>query len=145
LHVNRFAQAVERRSEDGAALVAYVRAKIHKKATDSYTALVAAGRPDLTVEALVADADGAWASEFSEHDRAAAQERLGTMIEAHQGEQEAAEAAAVEHDKEIVADVSAGRIAKGRPALTPEQEADMLQRLAARRAAAEPGAPSRTA
>jgi hypothetical protein len=63
------------------------------------------------------------------------------MIEAHQEEREAAdaaeEAAAVEHDKRIVADVSARRIAKGKPALTPEQEASMIKDRAARRAAAK--------
>jgi alkylated DNA nucleotide flippase Atl1 len=47
----------------------------------------------------------------------------------------AAEAAAAERDKRIVADVSARRVAKGKPPLTPQQEEVMLERLAADRAA----------
>jgi hypothetical protein len=142
LYVGYFARAVENRSEDGGALVAYARDKVYKKATATYNALIVAGRPDLTVEAVVADADAPWASEFSDADRAAARERLGAMIEAHREEQEAAEAASVAYDMGVVADVSAKRIAKGNPALTPEQEATMLQELAARRAAAKAAASS---
>jgi hypothetical protein len=134
LYVTRFAQAVERRAADGAALVEYVRAKVHEAATSSYSALVEVGRSDLTVEALVADADAPWASEFTNEDRAAARARLGTMIDAHRESQEALEAAAVAHDRAIVAEVSARRVAKGKPALTPEQEAAMLRERAARRA-----------
>jgi hypothetical protein len=149
LHVTRFAKAVERRAENGDALVAYARSKVHERATTSYNALIAAGRPDLTVEAAVASADAAWASEFSDADRAVARARLGEMEKAHREEREAAEAAeeaaAVEQDKKIVADVSAKRVAKGNPALTPEQEASMLKDRAARRAAAKADAPSRGA
>src|SRR5688572_29867245 len=68
LHVTRFAQAVERRAEDGPALVKYARAKVHGKATSSYSSLLEAGRADLTVEAVVADADAEWASEFTDAD-----------------------------------------------------------------------------
>jgi hypothetical protein len=140
LYVNRFAQAIERRSNDGAELVAYARSKVYERETSSYNALIAAGKPELTVEAVVANSDALWASEFSDNDRAAARERLGAMVEAHRAEQEAkwaaAEAAAVKQDEVIVADVSAKRIAKGNPALTPEQQAEMLEDRAARRAAA---------
>jgi hypothetical protein len=134
LHVTSFARAVEARADDGDALVEYARAKVHAAPTGSYSALIRAGRPDLTVEALVADADAQWASEFTEVDRAAARERLGTMIEAHRETQKAAEEAAVVHDRKIMADVSARRVTKGRPALTPEQEAQMLKERAAKRA-----------
>jgi hypothetical protein len=134
LHITRFAQAVEARAEDSAALVKYTRAKVHEAPTGSYTALIAAGRPDLTVEAVVADADAEWASEFTDADRAAARARLGDMIETHRKAQAAAEAVAVEHDRTILAKVSASRVAKGMPALTPEQEATMLAERAARRA-----------
>src|SRR5688500_14168258 len=48
LHITRFAQAVERRSEDGAKLVAYVRAKVHEPVTGGYESLIDAGRADLT-------------------------------------------------------------------------------------------------
>jgi hypothetical protein len=44
------------------------------------------------------------------------------------------EAEAVAHDRKIVAQVSARRIAKGKPGLTPEQETDMLKERASRRA-----------
>ncbi len=47
LHVNRFAQAVERRSADGDALVAYARDKVYEQATTSYNALIAAGCSEL--------------------------------------------------------------------------------------------------
>jgi hypothetical protein len=58
----RFEAAVERRSGDGARLVDYMREKIHQAPTDGYDALIAAGRPDLTAEAVVADAGAPWAS-----------------------------------------------------------------------------------
>ena len=133
LYVSRFAQAVERRAKDGDALVAYARAKVYESPTGSYNALIEAGKADLTVEAVVANADAEWAPEFTEVDRAAARDRLGTMIEAHRKTQEALEGAAVARDREVVAQVSATRISKGKPGLTPEQEASMLERLAARR------------
>ena len=133
LYVTRFAQAVERRAEDGEALVKYARSKVHETPTGSYNSLIKAGRPDLTVEALVADAEAKWASEFSDADRAAAQTRLGTMIEAHRKEQESVEADAVEGDRKIVAQVSASRVAKGSPELTADQKATMLKNLAERR------------
>lgn len=135
LRVTRFQQAVERRADDGDALVAYARAKIWESVTSGYSALVDAGRSDLTVEAVVADANGPWASEFTDEDRTAAQGRLDDMIEEHREAQEPAEAEAVARDRKIVAQVSARRIAKGKPALTQEQEADMLKKLVAERAA----------
>jgi hypothetical protein len=134
LHITRFAQAVEARAEDGGALVKYTRAKVHAAPTGSYTALVAAGRPDLTVEAIVADTDAEWASEFTDADREAARARLGDMIETHRRAQEEADAVAVAHDRSILAKVSASRVAKGMPGLTPEQETNMLAERSARRA-----------
>jgi hypothetical protein len=134
LYVTRFAQAVKARADDGDALAKYARAKVHEAPTGSYNALIEAGRPDLTVEAVVADPDAEWASEFAEVDRAAARGRLGTMVEAHKKAQQAVEAEAVAHDRKIVAQVSARRIAKGKPGLTPEQETDMLKERASRRA-----------
>ncbi len=55
------------------------------------------------------------------------------MTEAHRVAQEAVEAEAVARDRKIVTHVSASRIAKGMPGLTPEQEANMLNELSARR------------
>jgi hypothetical protein len=134
LHITRFSQAIERRAEDGPALVGYVRSKVHEPATDGYDALIKAGHPELTAEAVVADADGPWASEFTDDDRVAARARLGAMLEAHRKDEEAAEAEAVEHDRKIIAEVSARRVAKGRPPLTPQQEQAMLNDRAIRRA-----------
>ncbi|MDA0182425.1 hypothetical protein OJ997_19105 [Solirubrobacter phytolaccae] len=134
LHITRFGQAVERRAEDGTALVAYVRAKVHAPAKDGYDALIDAGRSDLTVEALVADREAAWASEFTDEDREAAEARLGSMLEADKTRKNAAEAEAVAYDQRIVAMASKRRAAEGKPALTPKQEAQMLARMAATRA-----------
>ena len=75
LHVSGFARALEGRAEDGSALVKYARAKVYQAPMASYTALIKAGRPDLTVEGVVADADAEWATEFTDEDRAAARDR----------------------------------------------------------------------
>lgn len=128
LYVSRFAQAVERRAEDGDALVKYVRAKIHERATDGYSALIDAGRPDLTVEAVVADEDASWASEFTDADRAAARARLGEMRDAVKDRREVAESAAIEHDWKIIARMNERRESEGKPPLSPQQEADVLKR-----------------
>jgi hypothetical protein len=139
LYITRFAQAVERRSDDGDALVAYVRSKVHDKATSSYNALVAVDRLDLTVEALVADRDAAWAPEFTEEDREAAHARIGTMVETLKEARDAAEQGAVAQDRKIIAAVNERRRVKGKPPMTPEQEADLLAKRAGERA---PGARS---
>jgi hypothetical protein len=129
-----FAKAIERRAEDGDALAKFARAKVHSAPTGSYSSLVKAERADLTVEALVADAEADWASEFSDADRSAARERLGTVMAAHRHARDAAESAAVRHDRRIVAQVSARRLAKGKAELTAVQAATMLEGLVARRA-----------
>jgi hypothetical protein len=134
-HPSRFEGAVERRSGDGAKLVEYMREKVYEAPTDGYDALIAAGRPDLTAEAVVANAEAPWASLFTEADRIAARSRLGAMQRAHQQAVDTAEAIAVEHDREIVALANKSRTAKGKPALTAEQEAEMMARRAAERAA----------
>jgi hypothetical protein len=128
LYVTRFSQAIEARAEDGPTLVEYVR---------SYNALIRAGRADLTAEAVVADFEAPWASEFTDDDRAAARARLGAMLEAHSKELAADEAAAVEHDRVIVVNVNVRRAAEGKPHLTTEQERGILDRLAARRGPSE--------
>ena len=132
----RFAGAVERRSEDGPALVKYVRSKIHEPATAGYGALVEAGHAELTVEAVVADGAAPWASEFTADDRAAAAERLGQMIKTQRERQTASEAKAVEEDRRIVTLMNDRRKAAGKPALTPKQESETLARMAAKRHAA---------
>jgi hypothetical protein len=134
-HPTRFAQAVERRADDGDALVKYVRAKVHEPATDGYDALIEAGRPDLTVEALVADANAPWTSEFDEDDRRAANERLENMLEANQVRRDAAEAEAVESDRRILTLMNKQRADQGKGPLSPAQEAQVMERLASQRAA----------
>src|SRR3954453_23317298 len=105
LQMSAFARALEGRAEDGSALVEYARAKVYQAPMASYPALIKAGRPDLTVEGVVADADAEWATEFTDEDRAAARHRLGEMIETHRKAQEGAEETAVAHDHKIAARV----------------------------------------
>ena len=133
LHLTHIAKAVENRADDGPALVKYVRSKVQGPPTSSYEQLIAAGRADLTLEAVVADVDAAWASEFTDDDRSAAQARIGKMVEAHREARENAAAEAVAQDRKTLARVNDSRVGKGKPAMTPEQEDDMLRNLAARR------------
>ncbi|MGB0095852.1 MAG: hypothetical protein WBP81_25350 [Solirubrobacteraceae bacterium] len=112
-----------------------MREKIYEEPTDGYKALIQAGRPNLTAEAVVAAGEAPWSSLFTDEDRAAARARLGAMEHEHQQKLQSLEAEAVEHDRKIVRKVSESRVAKGKPALTPKQEAEMLARMAAKRAA----------
>ena len=134
LTLTHIAKAVENRSDDGPALVKYVRSKIQGPPSSSYEQLIAAGRADLTLEAVVADVDAPWASEFTDEDRAAAQARIGQMVEAHREAREVAAGQALAKDRETVERVNEGRRGKGKPAMTQDQEDDMLRSLAARRA-----------
>ena len=133
LHVTRFSQAVERRAKDGPKLVEYVRAKVFEKETSSYSALIEAGREDLTVESLVADADAPWASLFTDEDRAAANARLGDLRDAHREKLDEIEAAAVAEDHRVIANMNARRSEAGKAPLTAAQEADVLTRRRAAR------------
>lgn len=133
LHLTHIAKAVDNRADDGPALVKYVRSKVQGSPSTSYEQLIAAGRAELTLEAVVADAEAAWASEFTDDDRTAAQARIGRMVEAHREARETAAAEAVAQDRKTLARVNASRAEKGKPAMTPSQEEDMLRNLAARR------------
>jgi hypothetical protein len=133
LHLTHVAKAVENRADDGPALVKYVRSKVQGPPTSSYEQLIAAGRADLTLEALVADDEAAWASEFTDDDRSAAQARIGRMVEAHREARESAAGEALAQDRKTVDRVNESRVGKGKPALTQSQEDDMLENLAARR------------
>ena len=134
-HPTRFAQAIERRAEDGDALVKYMRTKLRARATGGYDALIEAGREDLTVEAIVADADAPWSGAFDDDDRRAASERLGTLVEAERAKRAATEADGVDKDRRIVALMNERRAGDAKAPLSPSQEADVLARLAAKRAA----------
>ena len=133
LNLTHVAKAVENRTDDGPGLVKYVRSKIQGPPTSSYEQLIAAGRADLTMEAVVADADAPWASEFTDDDRAAATARIGRMVEAHREARETAAGEAVARDRKTLERVNDSRAGKGKPAMTQDQEDDMLRNLAARR------------
>ena len=133
LYLTHVAKAVESRMDDGPALVKYVRSKVKGPPATSYEQLIAAGRADLTLEAVVADVDAAWASEFTDDDRSAAQARIGQMVEAHREARATAEGEAAAQDRKTVDRVNDSRVGKGKPAMTQGQEDDMLRNLAARR------------
>lgn len=133
LYLTHIAKAVENRAEDGPALVKYVRSKVQGQPTSSYEQLIAAGRADLTLEAVVADVAAAWASEFTDDDRSAAQARIGQMVEAHREARETAAGHAIAHDRKTLDRVNDSRISKGKPAMTQDQEDEMLRNLADRR------------
>lgn len=133
LNLTHVSKAVENRADDGPALVTYVRSKVVASPTSSYEQLIAAGRADLTLEAIVADAGAPWASEFTDDDRSAAQARIGRMVEAHREAREAADADELARDRKTLERVNDSRAAKGKPAMTKEQEDAMLENLAGRR------------
>lgn len=133
LNLTHISKAVENRADDGSALVEYVRSKAQSPPMSSYEQLIAAGRADLTLEAVVADGEAAWASEFTDDGRLAAQSRIGQMVEAHREAREAAAEVAVARDRMTLERVNDSRRSKGKPAMTEGQEDDMLRSLAARR------------
>jgi hypothetical protein len=133
LQLTHLAKAVENRTDDGPGLVKYARSKVQGPPSSSYEQLIAAGRADLTIEAVVADVEAPWASEFSDDDRAAAQARIGRMVEAHREAREAAAGEAIAQDRKTLERVNESRVGKGKPAMTQDQEDDMLRGLAARR------------
>ena len=133
LSLTHIAKAVENRADDGPALVKYVRSKVQGPPMSSYEQLIAAGHADLTLEAVVADVEAPWASEFTDDDRSAAQARIGQMVEAHREARETAAGEAIARDRKTLERVNDSRIGKGKPAMTQDQEDDMLRSLAARR------------
>ena len=133
LNLTHVSKAVENRMDDGPALVKYVRSKVVGPPSSSYEQLIAAGRADLTLEAVVADVDAAWASEFTDDDRSAATARIGQMVEAHREARETAAGEALAQDRKTLDRVNDSRAGKGKPAMTQVQEDDMLKNLADRR------------
>ena len=83
---------------------------------------------------MSANADAPWA--FAVHRRRPSAGECAARGDgdAHRKEQEVVEAEIVKRDRKIVADVSARRVAKHKPPLTPEQEQTMLDERAAQRA-----------
>lgn len=68
--------------EGGSAVVEYVRRYLYKAPSGGFKKLEEKNALDLACEALVADADKAYAHLFTEQDRAAARERLGPHLDA---------------------------------------------------------------
>jgi hypothetical protein len=129
-------RAIDQREADGPALVAYIR-NVLRKSGDSqgWNALLEAGRLDLSFEDMVANAAEPIRTLFSEDDRAVAARSLGEQQSQLKRRRETQEAADVERDRRIVADVGERRRAAGKT-WTPEIEERMLADRAAKRDAA---------
>ena len=136
----RITKAVRDREGDGHALVKYVQGVLRKTGeSEGWNALLEADRLDLSFEELVLNADEPVRGLFTDDDRRLAAQILGqqgTALERkrveRKGDAAAREAEAVEHDREIVADVRASRESAGK-SWSDQIEEDMVARLAARR------------
>ena len=103
--------AIER---GGLEVVEYVRRYLYKPPSDGYKRLEDADSLDLACESLVLDADKPYASLFTDEDRMAARERLGSHIKA-------IESRKAKHRSHIVALRNESRAKRGLPPLTDEQ------------------------
>jgi hypothetical protein len=126
-------RAVIKRERDGPGLVQYIKDVLRKSdESEGWSALLEAGRLDISFEDMVANAVDPIRGLFSDEDRRLAAASLGEQ----QGElgrrRDAAEAAAIQKDREIVTQVARRRHAAGKP-WTAEIEAQMLAEMAARR------------
>lgn len=128
-------RAINDREDDGPALVKYIKAVIRKSGeTQGWNALLEAGRLDYSFEDMVLYATEPSRSLFNDEDRQIASESLGEQQAEIERRGEAAETAAVEDDRRIVAIVAAKRRAEGK-AWTAKIEAEMLAKRAAERQA----------
>ena len=129
-------RAIDQRESDGPALVAYIKSVLRKSGdSEGWNALLEADRLDLSFEDMVATAVEPVRSLFSDEDRAIAAQSLGEQRTELERRRQTQEAADVERDRKIVADVGERRRAAGK-AWTPEMEARMLADRAANRRAA---------
>jgi hypothetical protein len=123
----RYERAVNARADDPAGLLDYIKSIAHRKSSEGLTALVKYGRLDLSVETLVVDTTKVYAPLFSADDRAAAQAKLdlqaGQIEELARGRK----ARLNEEDRATIRRMNQRRAATGRPVLTPEQEASVLE------------------
>ena len=98
----------------GLEVVEYVRKYLYKAPNDGFKRLEEAGSLDLACEALVLDDSKPYANLFTDEDREAARERLGTHIEAIASRK-------AEHRDRIIALRNEQRAKRGLPRLTKEQ------------------------
>ncbi|HWT93298.1 MAG TPA: hypothetical protein VN238_09900 [Solirubrobacteraceae bacterium] len=126
-------RAVDKRADDGPALVAYIQSVLRKPdRSEGWSALLEAGRLDLSFEDMVANADEPIRSLFTDEDREIAGRTLAAQTVEVDRRREAAETTAVDEDRRIVARVAASRRAAGKP-WTDEIEAQMFADRAERR------------
>jgi hypothetical protein len=112
-HVTR---AVDTREHDGQALVQYIKDVLRKSGeSEGWNALLEARRLDISFEDMVLTAKEPMRDFFSDEDRAIAAWALGEQQREIERRLEAAEAAEVERDRRIVAQVAASRHAAGKP------------------------------
>jgi hypothetical protein len=129
-------RAVNEREDNGPALVAYIKSVLRKPGeSEGWNALLEADRLDISFEDMVANAVEPIRGLFSDEDREIAARSLGEQQGEIHRRREETEAAAVEHDREILVGVAEKRRAKGLP-WTAEIEAEMLARMAERRRSA---------
>jgi hypothetical protein len=132
----RITKAVNDREGNGPALVKYVKGVLRKTGeSEGWNALLEADRLDLSFEDMVLNGDEPIRGLFTDEDRELAAQILGDQRTEIDRRCERREAEAVEHDRQIVADVRGSREAAEKQ-WTAEIEDEMLARLAERRQSA---------
>jgi len=126
-------RAVEDRTDDGPALVRYVKGVLRKTGeSEGWSALLEGRRLDLSFEDVVLNAGEPIRSLFDDEDPRLAAESLGAQQDELDRRKSVEEADAVEQDRRVVARVAERRRAAGKP-WTPDMEQAMLAERAARR------------
>lgn len=103
--------AIER---GGLEVVEYVRGYVHKPPSGGYKKLEEANALDLACEMLVTDESRPYAALFTDEDRAAARERLGSHVKAFKDRHDADRARVIAKRNEL-------RAGRGQPPLTEAQ------------------------
>jgi hypothetical protein len=130
-------RAVNDRENDGPALVHYIKGVLRKSGeSEGWSALLEAGRLDISFEDMVLNAADPIRGLFSDEDRQIAAQSLGQQQGEIARRREATESAEVESDRRIVAQVATKRQAAGKP-WTAEIKAQMLDDMAQRRRSAD--------
>jgi hypothetical protein len=128
-------RAINDRDGDRPALVKYIRDVLRKSSeSQGWNALLEGDRLDLSFEDMVLSAVEPIRGVFDDEDREIADRSLGNQRAEIVRRREAKEAAEVERERRIVAEVAARRRAEGKP-WTPEIEARVLAERAAKRRA----------
>jgi hypothetical protein len=129
-------RAVNDRENDGPALVRYIKGVLRKSGeSEGWSALLEADRLDISFEDMVLNAADPIRGLFDDEDRQIAAQSLGQQQGEIERRHEAAESAAAENDRRIVAQVASKRQAARKP-WTAEIEAQMLADMAQRRRSA---------